>query len=171
MADVDRPAAISNPATNKTRITPSHNQGYDITQSNAVTESHDAGTLRLPAAQSSIARALAFAWLFAERAALSAEATDRLAVVVEEWLINVVEHGEAPTTSRIVVRLERLADIVRIIVSDAGRPFDPRTAAFDGPNLERGGGVGLELIRAWSRIADYRRRAGRNRVVFELAAG
>jgi anti-sigma regulatory factor (Ser/Thr protein kinase) len=91
--------------------------------------------------------------------------------LVEEWVINVVEHGQAAPQSWIVVRLERVAEVVRVTISDAGRPFDPRSAPFAGPNPKRGGGVGLELIRAWSRIADYRRRAGRNRLVFELAAG
>ncbi len=52
--------------------------------------------------------------------------------------------------------------------SDAGTYYDPREAVFEGPNLERGGGVGLELIRAWSRIVSYRRRAGRNRLVLEM---
>ena len=44
-------------------------------------------------------------------------------------------------------------------------------AAFEGPNPDRGGGAGLELVRAWSQIADYRRRRGRNRVVLVVAAG
>jgi hypothetical protein len=39
---------------------------------------------------------------------------------------------------------------------------------FGGPNLERGGGAGLELIRAWCRIAAYARRGGRNRLVLEM---
>jgi serine/threonine-protein kinase RsbW len=56
---------------------------------------------------------------------------------------------------------------VRLTVSDAGRPFDPRAAAFDGPGPE-GGGVGLALIADFSRIVAYARRAGRNRLVLEV---
>ncbi|WP_293678128.1 ATP-binding protein [uncultured Phenylobacterium sp.] len=113
-------------------------------------------------------RGLATALLFAGDAGIGDEATDKLAIVVEEWLINVVEHGEAAPGSRIALRFERLEGVVRLTVSDAGRAFDPRAFAFEGPNMERGGGAGLALIQAWSRVADYRRRAGRNRLVLEM---
>ena len=47
-------------------------------------------------------------------------------------------------------------------------PFDPRGAAFEGPNPERGGGAGLAMIVSLCRIAGYARRAGRNRLILEL---
>ncbi len=106
---------------------------------------------------------------FADRAGLSADAGDRLAVVAEEWIANVVEHGGARADSWIVVRFGHAGDRVRVSVSDAGRPFDPRAAVFTGPDLVRGGGAGLELIRAWSRITGYQRRAGRNRLVLDMS--
>lgn len=116
-------------------------------------------------------RALAIARLFAERAGLADDAGDKLAIIVEEWIANVVEHGDLPAGSRIALGLERREGLVFITVSDAGVPFDPRDAVFEGPNLERGGGAGLELIRAWSRIVDYTRRAGRNRLLVEMSVG
>lgn len=94
--------------------------------------------------------------------------SERLSIVVEEWVANVVEHGEAAPGSRIAVGLVLREDMVLIVFSDPGRPFDPREAAFGGPDLERGGGAGLELIRAWSRIVAYQRRGGRNRVILEM---
>jgi len=115
-----------------------------------------------------VRRGLATALLFAGEASLGEEAADKLCIVVEEWLINVVEHGEAAPDSRIAMRLERMDGLVRLTVTDAGQAFDPREAVFEGPNLERGGGAGLALIQAWTRIAAYRRRAGRNRLVLEL---
>jgi serine/threonine-protein kinase RsbW len=115
-----------------------------------------------------VGRALALARAFAERAALEAQAADSLAIIVEEWLSNVVEHGGAPASARIVLRLQHAPRQVKVVVTDAGRPFDPRTAVFQGPNPERGGGAGLALIQAWSRIADYSRRRGRNRLVLEM---
>jgi two-component sensor histidine kinase len=110
--------------------------------------------VRLPCDRHGVRRGLAAAWLFAGRAAIGDDATERLSIVVEEWLINVVEHGAAAPDSRIALRLEHAGD--------------PREAVFQGPNLERGGGAGLALIQAWSHIAEYRRRAGRNRIVLEL---
>ena len=127
--------------------------------------------MRLPCDRHGVRRGLATALLFAGDEAIGDEAADKLAIVVEEWLINVVEHGEAAPGSRIALRRERLEAMVRLTFSDAGQAFDPREAVFEGPNMERGGGAGLALIQAWSRICDYRRRAGRNRVVLEMPLG
>lgn len=118
-----------------------------------------------------MARALAVARDFCRRENLASDAADSLAIVVEEWIANVVEHGAARRGSLIVLRLDRTDAGVRLTVTDAGQPFDPRSPAFEGPNPERGGGAGLELIRAWSRIAAYQRRAGRNRLVLEMPIG
>ncbi len=112
-----------------------------------------------------MARAIAAAGRFAAAAALSGESADRLAVIVEEWVANIVEHGGAPAGSLVVMRLARTGTGVRLTFSDAGVAFDPRTAEDRGPNLERGGGAGLALIRGWSEIEDYRRNGGRNRLV------
>lgn len=115
-----------------------------------------------------MAGALAAARSFVQRTGLGRDAAERLAIIVEEWVANVVEHGEPPAGSRIGLRLARGEGLIRITVTDAGRVFDPRTAAFGGPNIDRGGGAGLELMRAWSRAAAYGRRAGRNRLVLEM---
>lgn len=111
-----------------------------------------------------VVRLLAVARLFAEDAGLAHDAADRLAVVVEEWAANVVEHGQAPAGSLIVLRLEQDGSRVCLTFTDAGIAFDPRDAEHGGPNPERGGGAGIALIGAWSEIEDYRRRRGRNRL-------
>jgi len=82
--------------------------------------------------------------------------------------VNVVEHGAPPVGSRIMLRLERAGGGARLTASDAGAPFDPRTPLFEEPNIERGGGAGLALIRAWTRVRSYRRRGGRNHVILEI---
>jgi anti-sigma regulatory factor (Ser/Thr protein kinase) len=108
---------------------------------------------------------------FAGRAGLKPMQGDHLAMVVEEWVANIVEHGGPQGRARIVVRLRCCEASVRLSVSDAGRPFDPRTAAFAGPNPWRGGGAGLALIASLCRIARYARRAGRNHLDLELPLG
>ncbi|HEX7761143.1 MAG TPA: ATP-binding protein [Caulobacteraceae bacterium] len=115
-----------------------------------------------------VSRASRLAHSFAARADLEPIAAGRLAVVVEEWVANVVEHGGPQDGARIVLRLRLIEGVVLLSVSDAGRPFDPRTSAFNGPNPERGGGAGLALIANLCRIAGYARRAGRNRLVLEM---
>lgn len=125
-------------------------------------------TARLAVGTDAVTRAIGFSRRFARAAALDAATTDRLAIIVEEWAANIVEHGAAAPGSLIVLRLRRTGEGVRIAFSDAGVAFDPRTAEARGPNLERGGGAGIALIRSWSRIADYRRRRSRNRLTIEL---
>ena len=115
-----------------------------------------------------VAGAIAFARRFAAASGLADATADRLAVVVEEWVANIVEHAAASPGSLVVLRLERAGDGARLSVSDGGVAFDPRKAEHQGPNLERGGGAGIALIRGWSEIERYDRRGGRNRVVFRL---
>jgi anti-sigma regulatory factor (Ser/Thr protein kinase) len=94
---------------------------------------------------------------------------DRLVVIVEEWVANIVEHGRPPPDSLVVLCLEAAeAGTVRLSFSDAGIAFDPRDAGDEGPNEERGGGAGIALIRAWCEIESYARRGGRNRLVLRL---
>ncbi len=112
--------------------------------------------------------ALTSARAFAQRAGLNAADADSLALITEEWLNNVIEHGGASPAARIVLRLRREPGVVRLTISDAGRAFDPRLAVFEGPNTRRGGGAGLALIQAWCQIASYRRRRGRNFLEFEM---
>ena len=120
---------------------------------------------RLPVCAAAVARAIGFARRFAAATALPKENADRLVVIVEEWVANIVEHGRAPAGSLVVMRLERAGEGARVAFSDAGIAFDPRTAEHRGPNLERGGGAGIALIRGWSEIEVYRRSAGRNRLI------
>lgn len=122
--------------------------------------------VRLPCDRHGVRRGLAAAAAFASDAEIGDEAADKLAIIVEEWLVNVVEHGGGP--GRIAMRLERQAGGVRMMFSDTGQAFDPRAVVFEGPNAERGGGAGLALIKAWSRITGYTRRKGRNRVLLEM---
>jgi anti-sigma regulatory factor (Ser/Thr protein kinase) len=165
---VDSAATISNPAANVARIAPSQQRASDIAQLRAHSDPPAAARARLAPDRGAIGRALALARRFAADAQLDEPAANRLAIVVEEWVGNVVEHGGAATGSRIAIGLERRGALVRLTASDAGAAFDPRAVDFEGPNLERGGGAGLALIAAWSRIVDYRRRAGRNRLVLEI---
>ena len=118
-----------------------------------------------------MAGALAATRSFVARAGLGRDPAERLAIIVEEWVANVVEHGAPPAASRISLRLASDGGLVRITMTDAGQAFDPRAAGFEGPNLERGGGAGLELMGAWSRVIAYGRRAGRNRLVLEMPLG
>lgn len=165
-ACVDRAAAIGNPAAIDFGVfSLPKSQAHVITKLRAASESRPAMTARLAVGPGAVARAIAFARRFTAAAALPAAAADRLVLIVEEWVANVVEHGCPAPGSLIVLRLETADGRVRLRFSDAGIAFDPRTAEDVGPNLDRGGGAGIALIRAWSDVEVYQRRAGRNRLV------
>lgn len=105
---------------------------------------------------------------FAGHLGLDTAMAMRLAIVAEEALMNLADHAACEVPLELTLRLWREdggSAAVRIAVEDDGPPFDPRgVAAIDGPNPERGGGVGLALIRAWAEILDYRSQGGRNRL-------
>lgn len=150
------------------RICASRNHRSVIAQLPTQSQSPAVVHARLPAEPAAVGRALGVARGFVAQAGLDRDAAERLAIVVEEWIANLVEHGEIPPGSRIGLRLARAELGVRITVTDAGRAFDPRRAVRTGPDLDRGGGAGLELMRAWSQVLTYGRRARRNRLVLEM---
>ena len=102
---------------------------------------------------------------FAVREAISPNAVARLLIVVEELVSNALRHGgegRAVTFDLAIARSDRQ---VRLDIADDGAPFDPGAERqFAGPDRERGGGVGLELIRAWAHEMTYAREDGFNRV-------
>lgn len=78
---------------------------------------------------------------------------NRLAILVEELLANLFDHGTGDVVA--VLQLERTRDQVHLVLEDEGAPFDPRQAGPAEPNEERGGGVGLALVRAWPEALTY----------------
>jgi anti-sigma regulatory factor (Ser/Thr protein kinase) len=102
---------------------------------------------------------------FAEAAGLAAVDADRLCIVTEELLTNVLEHGGA-TRARLSFALEEGS--VSIGLSDNGAPFDPGTAPTEIVRQERGGGAGLALIRAWTNLLSSGRTDGINRLKLSM---
>lgn len=116
-----------------------------------------------------VANALAAAGAFC--AASGIGACPALAVIVEELVVNLVEHDAGAVDDRIELELARHGDRIRLTLSDGGAPFDPRLAAQGDLPPDRGGGAGLALVRAWSRIELYTRIAGRNHLQLLIPLG
>lgn len=132
-------------------------------------EPKNATTLSLSADGAAVGAVVQAVHRLADAHALDADTRGRLAVVVEELVANVVEHGRPDPASRIGLTLVRETDGVRVELTDAGIAFDPRTeGAESGGPSERGGNAGLALVRAWSRIASYSREEGRNHLVLQV---
>ncbi|MET0270976.1 MAG: ATP-binding protein, partial [Sphingomonas sp.] len=106
---------------------------------------------------------------FIADARLSDDLAFRLAIVVEELITNLVEHGEALET-RANLRIGRRGDGVEICLADRGIAFDPRHSVASDHVPERGGGAGVMLILAWATVRSYRRARGTNRLHLFLPA-
>lgn len=123
----------------------------------------------LDAADAAVAGALATVDGFVAMAGCSADAAARLAIVVEELVGNIVEHGEVPAGGRIGLTLTLEQAAIGVRITDTGRFHDPREL-HDMAELppERGGGAGIRLVLAWSRILACRRIDGGNELLLEI---
>ena len=96
--------------------------------------------------------------------ALARDRTARLSILVEELVVNLVEHGGIGEGELIELVLTLEDGVVAISLSDGGPAFDPRGMQPGETIPERGGGAGLELVKAWADIVDYQSDNGRNRL-------
>jgi serine phosphatase RsbU (regulator of sigma subunit)/anti-sigma regulatory factor (Ser/Thr protein kinase) len=113
--------------------------------------------------------ASASAWARGSCAELDVAEDDvyRLDLCVTELLTNIVSYAHPDSGPHLAVldlRIEH--DVIRLVVSDAGVPFDPRAAPAPSMpmSLEHAsiGGHGIRLVRNFSEGCTYRREAGRN---------
>lgn len=109
-----------------------------------------------------VGKALELVRDFVDRAQCGADAEARLAIIVEELVANLIDHGDAPADSEIRLEVSALGAEIGVTLSDAGTPFDPRSAELPDEIPERGGGAGLALVRHWAREIDYVSADGRN---------
>ena len=105
---------------------------------------------------------------FSDQCALDAGHAARLAIMIEELVMNLVEHGGLGADGMIELVLTHEDGVVAIMLSDTGAAFDPRAAESNEAIPERGGGAGIDLVRAWAEIVDYRSHAGRNRLILKM---
>ena len=79
----------------------------------------------------------------------------RLCVIVEELVQIFMSTAAYRCTDAITCRsLVPPKDII-IVLSDPGRPFDPRRRLRTGLRPDRGGGAGIKIVRAWTSFVDY----------------
>lgn len=114
------------------------------------------------------AEALDACRFFAGSAAIGPIA-DRLAILVEELVMNLIDHAALPAGDRIDLRFSAHDDGVRLLIEDGGTPFDPRgSAAPHDP--DRVGGAGLHMLARWARVERYESIGARNRLMLLVPA-
>jgi anti-sigma regulatory factor (Ser/Thr protein kinase) len=88
----------------------------------------------------------------------------RLAIIIEELVTNLYEHGGVRSDDIVELMLRREGAAVAITITDPGTSFDPRSVAMPDLPPEQGGGVGIGLVKGWAEIVGYRSFEGRNRL-------
>lgn len=106
---------------------------------------------------------------FADQCGLPQKSGVRLAVIVEELVSNLCEHGNLSESQELELALNLADNVLTMELTDPCPPFDPRTHEFHGPDMDRGGGVGLGLVREWANIDGYYSNGGKNRLVIAMA--
>jgi anti-sigma regulatory factor (Ser/Thr protein kinase) len=111
--------------------------------------------------------ATAAARSFAEAGGVGEADVSRVAVVVEELVVNLYDHAGARPDDEIELEISMTAFDLRLVLTDTGKPFDPGSAD-NGDLPRRGGGAGLKLVRAWASQIRYDSNDGRNQLVVHL---
>ena len=117
-----------------------------------------------------IGDALAAARAFAEEQWLAEEETARLSIILEELVTNLYDHGGLTQDHEIDLSFAVEADGLHLVLLDPSPPFDPRSAP-GGKRSERGGGAGIDIVRAWAEIVDYRETDQGNRLEVVMPIG
>ena len=108
---------------------------------------------------------------FGEAEWLSEDELARLCIIVEELLANLYEHGGVIDDHEVELTLASEPGGIRITLLDPGNPFDPRSARSPRDEAERGGGAGIDIVRAWAEFVDYRETPKGNRLELLLPVG
>lgn len=106
---------------------------------------------------------------FLEEEGATPATTHRVRLVVEELIVNVIQHAfddGGKHSALLDIRTEPGG--IAIVVEDDGVPFDPRNARTpalqDLIDAGKSGGLGVEIIRKMTRDLSYQRVDGKNRV-------
>ncbi len=133
--------------------------------------------LRLPATLDSLSAMRVLALDAARRAGLSPLLSQRLDLVLEEALVNIVRHAYAGGAGDVELRCRvETSGRVCLTLRDWGLPFDPLARPDEGQEARRQagieerapGGLGLVFMRNMAQVG-YRREAGAN--VLSLGVG
>jgi anti-sigma regulatory factor (Ser/Thr protein kinase) len=119
--------------------------------------------------EGAVSIAVSSARVFASAAILDRASSARLAIVVEELVLNLYDHGELAADEFFELELQRIPDALRVSLIAPGPKFDPRVETRTSTPRSAGASAGLKLIREWSQSIEHDYVDGRNRVVTTLA--
>ncbi|HVU31412.1 MAG TPA: ATP-binding protein [Sphingomicrobium sp.] len=92
----------------------------------------------------------------------------RLAIIIEELVTNLYDHGGLGFDDVFELELFATGEELGVVIIDPGTPFDPGLADLGRKVPRRGGGAGLKLVRAWASRTEYSSIGGFNRLAVLL---
>ena len=104
---------------------------------------------------------------FGEQESWTPDLIFRVNLVIEEWVLNVMDYGYDGGDNEIELKLTSEPDSLTIEIVDAGKPFDPLHDAPE-PDLDSSiedrpvGGLGVYMVRTMMDQTHYRREEGKN---------
>lgn len=120
-----------------------------------------------PADLKSLTDIQAFIEKWGKKQGVSPEKTTQISLLLEEVVVNIVSYAFEDQKGRFIdLDIESGPDEIRLCISDSGIPFNPLEK--DDPDLEADlmdrpvGGLGIYLIRQYTRHVDYERRDNKN---------
>ena len=134
--------------------------------------------ITVPASTAGLAIALGAAATYLDDACVGANVQNRVALLLEEALMNVAMHGRGGVASpasdlQVDVSLCATPAGIALRLTDNGLPFDPRTAPPPRPeallDLAVQGGFGVHLMRRLTNAIDYERADGQNILTLRFA--
>lgn len=111
-----------------------------------------------------VAQAADAARTFGQSQWLADDELARLCVVVEELVANLYDHGGLTDADEVELGFVAEPDGVRVSIVDPGIAFDPWTSVPRNDRPDRGGGAGIDIVRAWTQLLSYDSSDGRNRL-------
>ncbi len=129
----------------------------------------DRASLRIKG-RDAVVQALAAARAFSEEQWLTDEETARLCIIVEELITNLYDHAGLTAGHEVDLGFASEPDGIHLILIDPSSPFDPRTAPRS-ETPDRGGGAGIDIVKAWAEIVEYKQTAQGNRLEVVMPVG
>jgi anti-sigma regulatory factor (Ser/Thr protein kinase) len=105
---------------------------------------------------------------FAKRAGLDGANSSRLAIVVEELVINLYDHGDLQPDDGFELALSSDGTELRFALTARGQEFDPWAPVPQRQSSAAGAGAGLKLAKAWSSRFEHEYAGGHNRLALTL---
>lgn len=112
----------------------------------------------------------------AERESWPPEMVYRVTLVIEELVVNIINHGHDDGVHDIEIAMASEPDALTVDIIDDGRPFDPLSDAPE-PDLDSlledrpVGGLGIHLVRTMMDEVQYRRDQDRNHTTLVARRG